>query len=113
MHETTTVIPRTRQGVRNLDALEKPVLPFSGGPVEHSSPGVNVGSTERLVSAVGGALLAAYGVSRVSPIGLALAAIGGSLVYRGATGHCALYDALRMNTARAIPEGQEVVYRPG
>lgn len=112
MHEITTVIPRTRQGVRNLDVLKEPVLPVSGGPV-HSSPDVNVGSTERLLSAGAGALLAVYGISRMSLIGLALAAIGGSLVYRGATGHCAMYEALGRNTASGGSQGAEVVYRPG
>ena len=61
--------------------------------------GVNVGDAERWASVVGGGLLAAYGLSRPSLGGLALAALGGCMVYRGATGHCHLYGALNVNTA--------------
>lgn len=61
--------------------------------------GVNVGDAERWASVVGGGLLAAYGLSRSSLGGLALAALGGCMVYRGATGHCHLYGALNVNTA--------------
>lgn len=64
---------------------------------------VNVGANERILSAVGGGVLVAYGLSRRSLPGLALAAIGGSLLYRGATGHCYAYEALNINTAE--PQG--------
>src|ERR1051325_566134 len=63
----------------------------------------NVGETERWVSAVGGGALAVYGVSRLlsggSLSGAVLALIGGSLIYRGATGHCHLYEVAGINTA--------------
>jgi len=52
-----------------------------------------------LLSAVGGGVLALLGLSRRSLGGLALAAVGGSLVYRGVTGHCSMYQALGVNTA--------------
>jgi uncharacterized membrane protein len=73
-----------------------------------------VGDTERLLSALGGGALLAFGLSRRSLPGLALAAVGGSLVYRGATGHCSLYQALGVNTteprgrATSIPAGHGV-----
>jgi uncharacterized membrane protein len=60
---------------------------------------LNVGDTERLASALGGGALAAYGLSRGTLGGLALAVLGGSLVQRGVTGHCSLYGALGVNTA--------------
>jgi uncharacterized membrane protein len=60
---------------------------------------LNVGSMERWLSLLGGGALAAFGLSRGSLGGLALAAVGGSLIYRGATGHCHLYEALGVNTA--------------
>ncbi len=60
---------------------------------------INVNATERLASVIGGGLLTLYGVRRGSLTGLALAAVGGSLVYRGATGHCATYQALGIDTA--------------
>ncbi len=72
--------------------------------------GVNVGDAERWASVLGGGLLAAYGLSRRGLGGLGLAALGGCLVYRGATGHCQLYGALNVNTAgrgraTAVPAG--------
>jgi uncharacterized membrane protein len=60
---------------------------------------VNVGQNERVVSGIGGGLLAAYGLTRGDLIGLGLAALGGSLVYRSATGHCKVYQAAGINTA--------------
>jgi uncharacterized membrane protein len=63
----------------------------------------NVAYYERLASVVGGPLLALYGLSRGTPAGLALAAAGGALLYRGVSGHCHMYSALGVSTAA---EGQ-------
>src|SRR4051812_7639620 len=60
---------------------------------------VNVGGTERLLSLAGGGLLALLGLRRRDAAGLGLAALGGSLLYRGATGHCHLYGTIGVNTA--------------
>jgi uncharacterized membrane protein len=63
---------------------------------------VNVAGIERWASALGGAALAAYGIKQLkdrSPAGAALAAAGSALMYRGATGHCHVYAAARINTA--------------
>jgi uncharacterized membrane protein len=65
-------------------------------------PEINVGDTERLLSLLGGSALGLYGLSRLSLGGLALAAVGGSLVYRGVTGHCSLYKALDISTVAPI-----------
>ena len=54
----------------------------------------NVGSTERIVSALGGGVLALWGLRRVSFLGLAAAAGGAALAWRGATGWCRVYDRL-------------------
>jgi len=60
-----------------------------------------VGSTERLISAAAGGALLVGGLRRIdSPGGLALALVGGSLVYRGASGHCSIYQALGIDTAQ-------------
>ncbi len=59
---------------------------------------VNVGKTERQISAIGGGALALYGLTRGSLGGLVLAGIGGALVYRGVTGNCPAYSALGTNT---------------
>ncbi len=60
---------------------------------------INVGETERVASGIGGGLLAAYGLTRGDLIGVGLALLGGSLVYRSATGHCTAYQALGINTS--------------
>lgn len=60
---------------------------------------INVGETERVVSAVAGGALALFGLSRGDLRGLALAVGGGLLLQRGLTGHCACYDMLDVSTA--------------
>jgi uncharacterized membrane protein len=60
---------------------------------------VNVGGKERLVSIASGSVLALFGLERRSIPGLLAAGIGGMMVYRGATGHCPMYDAMGVDTA--------------
>jgi uncharacterized membrane protein len=60
--------------------------------------GINVGADERKVSVVAGGALALLGLSRRSLPGLALAALGGAIVYRGVSGHCHVYEALGIDT---------------
>jgi uncharacterized membrane protein len=81
--------PMTRQGVRDLDNPRRP-----------SPAWVNVGPEERTASALGGAALAGLGLARGGTAGLLLAAAGGALAYRGLAGHCPLYAAYGVNTAR-------------
>lgn len=69
---------------------------------------VNVGQAERLVSAAGGALLSLAGLRRGDPLGLAVAAAGAALVYRGLTGHCSVYQSLNINTAQQRSEATAV-----
>jgi uncharacterized membrane protein len=64
-----------------------------------SAGSTNVGNSERTISLASGAILAIAGLSRRDVPGLVLAGIGGSLLYRGATGHCSAYKALGVNTA--------------
>lgn len=59
---------------------------------------VNLNDAERWISALGGGALVAYGLSRRSWGGLALAALGAAFVYRGTTGHCAVYAGLGTST---------------
>lgn len=74
-----------------------------GGPAHQSVAGprpcINVGTLERALSIYAGGSLFAWGISGRSIPGLMVAALGGALVYRGATGHCRLYDALEISTA--------------
>ncbi len=63
---------------------------------------VNVADVERWASALGGALLTAYGIKQLkerSTSGAAIAAAGSALMYRGATGYCPMYAATGINTA--------------
>lgn len=66
---------------------------------------VNVGEVERYASAIGGGALALYGLTRGGLGGVVLALVGGALVYRGATGHCNMYEALGVNTAENAGKG--------
>lgn len=59
---------------------------------------VNVGNTERVVSAVAGGALVAYGLNRADTVGVLLSVLGGGLALRGATGHCQVYDAMDINS---------------
>ena len=70
----------------------------TGGTGESTGSSVNVGQTERWVSAVGGGALALYGITRGSLGGIALALVGAVLVQRGYSGHCNLYEAAGFST---------------
>ncbi len=62
----------------------------------------NVNPLERLISLLGGGLVAIVGLSRGSLGGLLSALVGGYMIYRGLTGYCRIYDALDINTARSF-----------
>lgn len=59
----------------------------------------NVGAGERAVSMLGGACLAAYGLSGGHRGSLLALLAGAGLIYRGATGHCSGYSMLGVSTA--------------
>ena len=63
----------------------------------------NVGGGERLVSVASGAILAMLGLGRRDLTGLAIAAVGGGLIYRGATGHCPVYGTFGLDSASEQP----------
>lgn len=66
---------------------------------ELQNNGINVGKAERIASAVIGGALVGYGIKQRSPLSLALALLGGGLLYRGASGDCQVYRSLGVNTA--------------
>lgn len=70
----------------------------STSPAKGSSR-INVGQLERVASALGGGLLAAWGLRRFSLPRLLTAATGGVLLYRGLTGHCPGYEQMGVSTA--------------
>lgn len=61
--------------------------------------GRNISEAEKWISLAAGVGLTIYGISRTRRGGWLLAALGGMLLERGATGHCRLYEALNINTA--------------
>lgn len=80
------------------------LLTAAGNGVRHDGNGAgpNVGTTERVLSAVGGGALAAYALRRGRAGGAATAAagaLGGLLLYRAATGRAPLYRALGITMA--------------
>jgi len=88
--DTSRTLPRTRFPGRH----EREKRWGAGGAR------INVGPAERIVSAAAGSILAVLGLSRRSLPGLLAAGVGGSLIYRGASGHCHLHGALGIDTAR-------------
>src|SRR5215210_7401869 len=65
-----------------------------------SASTINVGYYERMAGAVGGPLLALYGLTRGTPGGFLLAAGAGYLFYRSISGYCPIYQAAGITTAR-------------
>jgi len=69
---------------------------------------VNVGSEERTASVAAGSIVALLGLSRGTLPGLIMAGLGGALIYRGATGHCSVYEKLNMDST-GTRTGKEAV----
>ncbi|TXK52416.1 DUF2892 domain-containing protein [Pontibacter qinzhouensis] len=67
-------------------------------PPATGSSHINVSKPERIASAVGGTLLTYYGLKKPNLIGLILAAAGGAMLYRSATGYCAVNKAIGRDT---------------
>ncbi len=59
----------------------------------------NVSEPERWISVIFGSALAAYGLKMRSLPGLVLSGVGGALIWRGATGHCMVYESMGVSTA--------------
>jgi uncharacterized membrane protein len=82
-------------------AASTPTLPPTRRPADRPQQadyGVNVGDLERWLSLLGGGLLALATVRR-SLGTVVLLAGAGALLYRGWTGHCALYQTMSLRTA--------------
>lgn len=62
--------------------------------------GQNIGEIERVVSSILGGTMLIGGLARRSLPGLAMAATGAAFLYRGATGHCKVYESLGLDTFR-------------
>lgn len=66
---------------------------------------VNVGPVERWLSVAVGGALAAYALRRRSVPGGTAALAGAALLYRGATGHCDVYQVMGVNRGRGHGTG--------
>jgi uncharacterized membrane protein len=79
-----------------------------------SSATKNIADAERWLSVIFGSAVAAYGLKMRSVPGLVLAGVGGALVWRGATGHCMVYESMGITTAEddgrqvSVPYGRGV-----
>jgi uncharacterized membrane protein len=59
---------------------------------------VNVGTTERALSTIGGALIVLDGLRSGSVFGALRAVVGAVLIARGVGGHCPAYAAMGIDT---------------
>lgn len=58
----------------------------------------NVNNSERVVSAVAGGAMVAYGLKQGGMLGTVLTVLGGGMLLRGTTGHSYVYDTVGINT---------------
>jgi uncharacterized membrane protein len=88
--------------------------PHSGMTEETiNSAARNVGEPERWISVIAGSAIAAYGLKMRSLPGLVLAGVGGALVWRGASGHCMVYESMGLSTAEEEGNNVSVAYGRG
>src|SRR3954453_23817211 len=67
----------------------------------------NVNSTEHIVSGAAGGALLSYGLKSGGVGGTLLSVLGGAMLFRGATGHCHMYDAMGIRTEGQEPLGSQ------
>jgi uncharacterized membrane protein len=75
-------------------------------PKPSGSSRVNVGQTERIVSAIAGGILIATGFSNIKKrpaTGIASVLAGSTLFFRGSTGYCHVNEAVGRDTAKKTP----------
>ncbi|MFN7120184.1 MAG: SRPBCC family protein [Saprospiraceae bacterium] len=68
-------------------------MSYNSGMSQHGRS-INVGAAERLGSIAAGALLLINAIRNRTAASIATGSLGGYLLYRGASGNCALYSAL-------------------
>ena len=73
--------------------------PFRWQEDEDRNGRINVGRAERWLSLAAGGVLAAYALRRRTQASGVAALAGSALMYRGATGHCHVYEKLGINHA--------------
>ena len=58
---------------------------------------INIENTERMLSILSGAVMLFHGIRKKGAVSKIKLGIGGYLLYRGITGHCALTDKTGIN----------------
>jgi uncharacterized membrane protein len=85
----------------DLNTNINPDAEVSAIPPTTGTSSINVGTTERIVSALGGAALTVMALRDIkSPGGISMLLTGGFLLVRGLSGYCAVNNAIGRNTAR-------------
>ncbi|MCJ8166689.1 DUF2892 domain-containing protein [Pontibacter sp. E15-1] len=82
---------------------KQPIIPPTTG-TSH----LNVGGTERVASLLGGVLLTYFGLRKPNAGGLMMAAAGGAMLFRGATGYCPLNSALGRDSSTGTGAALEI-----
>lgn len=77
--------------------------------MEKSEHRLTAGDIEHIAAFLSGATLVAFGLSRKSAPGLALAALGGGLMYRGLNGYKRVYDLLGIEPHKLSELGRSVL----
>lgn len=84
--------------IQPYDVQRGPDAPAGEASAAHADLPVNVHAYERLASVLVGGALVVRGLAHRGR-GRSLLVVGSGLVYRGVTGHCHVYDFLRVSTA--------------
>jgi len=77
-------------------------------PLPTGSAYINVGSTERIVSAAAGLALMYFGLRKFSMPGLLVGAAGAALLERGASGYCPVNNLAQRDVAKKPVESSEI-----
>jgi len=89
---------KPKETLEKLQAGTPPVQTlYAESPFKASA--VNLSEAERWASTISGGALTVFGFKKGGLGGLALALLGGTLIYTGTTGHCEVYNLLRINKA--------------
>lgn len=93
----------------NLTNTMNPDAEVSAIPPATGSSNLNVGTTERIVSTVGGAALTIMALRDLrSTSGISMLLTGGFLLVRGISGYCVVNNAIGRNTAHKLGSPVEV-----
>jgi len=89
---------KPKETLEKLQAGTPPVQTlYAESPFKASA--VNLSGAERWASTISGGAVTVFGLKKGGWGGLALALLGGTLIYTGTTGHCEVYNLLRINKA--------------